>query len=497
MLTQDETWRGDILVTDHVVVPDGVTLTIEPGTRVTFKHYRGYREPWRRLGLDVSGGTLTAIGTPEAQIWFTSDADDPTNGDWAGIMLRDSTDSRVEYSIVEFGIHGIAQFDSAATVSHSIVRWTNSEGLYAERSSPVFENNTLYENGYHEIALEQYNENAVITGNLFRHGRCALHLEESTALVEGNCFSDYAGEIVSAAAESTIVLKDNVFRNAGFGEDGVTSDAGAVISMEGNEFGGEGIALPEFGYQDAGGYDLGYIPGDPEDRYPYVFNEEDETRRVVKRIGEGLGFGWSLTYSDGFLWLFSFSTQIGDYPDFVRLDPETGETTRFRNDTIINPRGLVSDGDYFWANDFSSLRIFKFTVSGASIEVLDSFEIPEREKGGTNGLARDGEHLLYHSRDGLRLYRLDTEGNVVEVVELAGEMPGTFVWTGEYFWTNWDVGLAKLAADGTPAGEIYAAAEGTWAMAWDGAYLWTFQRTCELWDDPKVYQIEVLDDSLM
>ena len=32
-------------------------------------------------------------------------------------------------------------------------------------------------------------------------------------------------------------------------------------------------------------------------------------------------------------------------------------------------------------------------------------------------------------------------------------------------------------------------------MAWDGEYLWTLQRTCEMWDDPKIYQIEILDDT--
>ena len=45
-------------------------------------------------------------------------------------------------------------------------------------------------------------------------------------------------------------------------------------------------------------------------------------------------------------------------------------------------------------------------------------------------------------------------------------------------------------------GEIYGVADGAFAMAWDGKYLWTFQRTCEMWDDAKIFQIEVLDDSL-
>jgi len=68
------------------------------------------------------------------------------------------------------------------------------------------------------------------------------------------------------------------------------------------------------------------------------------------------------------------------------------------------------------------------------------------------------------------------------------------VWTGTHFWA---VGGAqgrviKLTADWRPVGEIYPAADGTWGLAWDGNYLWTFQKTCELWQDPKMYQIEIL-----
>jgi hypothetical protein len=86
-LTRDEIWSGEIHITDHISVPKGVILTIEPGTVVKFKHYRGYKEPWIRPGLNVKG-TIKAIGTPERQIWFTSDAEDPINGDWRGIKYR-------------------------------------------------------------------------------------------------------------------------------------------------------------------------------------------------------------------------------------------------------------------------------------------------------------------------------------------------------------------------------------------------------------------------
>jgi hypothetical protein len=125
VLEQDETWSGEILVVERVEVPEGVTLTIKPGTVVKFKHYRhGYTEPARWIGLDVDG-KLIAIGTPEKPIWFTSDADDPMNGDWDKIGFYGAEDgSIIKYAIIEFTMNnGINIIHSSPTISHTIIRW--------------------------------------------------------------------------------------------------------------------------------------------------------------------------------------------------------------------------------------------------------------------------------------------------------------------------------------------------------------------------------------
>jgi len=498
VIEHDEVWNGEILVTSQVVVPEGVTLFIEPGTRVKFKNYRGYKEPWKRIGLAVNGGTLLAVGTPEKQIWFTSDAEEPINGDWTEIFLTNTITSKFDYVIVEFSIVGIKQFDSAVSVKNSIIRWTNSEGLYAERSSPIFENNTLYENGYHEIALEQYNEDVIIRNNIFRNGRVAIHMEETDALVENNYFVGYGAEVVSVCAESDSIVRNNRFINIDNTEFAIFADSHSIITAENNVFSSDIQGSPTFDYEDKVEHSLDYIPGDSQDRYPYVFDDEDETRRVISRIGEGLGFGWSLTYAEDYLWTFSFASSLGDCPDFIKIDPISGNIFRIRNDNILNPRGLIFDGDYFWANDFSYLKLFKFLIEGDSIRIINEYDVPDKKNGGTNGLAYDGEYVLYHNRDGTKLYKINQNGKVADKIDLKnGEIIGTFVWTGNNYWTISDKGLIKLTTDGKPVGEIYAVAEGTWAVAWDGEYLWTFQRTCEMWNDAKIFQIEILDESFI
>lgn len=497
-LQRDEVWSGEVHVTNYVFVPKEITLTIEPGTVIKFQHYRGYKEQWRRTGLTVNGGSVKAVGTSNKQIWFTSDVDDPINGDWEGISLYNTKDSEFSYVIVEFGEMGIEQFDSEVTVSNSIIRWNNAEGLYGERSKPIFEFNTLYENGYHEIALEQYNE-AQVLHNIIKDGHAGFHCQKTTAYLEGNYFKNERDSMITAGMDSNITVVGNRFENTGTYPP-IRVSSGSTAKTENNDYGQGTVPIPRFDYEDTKHFKLGYVPGDSEDRYLYVYDEVDQTRRTIKKIGQGLSFGWALVYAEKRLWRFSLGRgEIGTSLDFIEMDPDTGGFKRYGNNEVMNPRGLTYDGKHFWVNDFSLLRIFEFELQAGFVRILKSFDIPEKSKGGTSGLTSDGQFLYLRSRDGSKLYRLDMSGNVV------GEIPfrnrrvgGALVWTGSYFWTNRGCprGLCKWTKDGKPVGEIYPPAKDTWALAWDGKYLWSIQRTCEMWDDPKVYQIEILDDSV-
>jgi hypothetical protein len=138
-LTQNETWSGVKLINGTIIVPEGVTLNIEPGTVIKFKHYRGYKEPWKRLSLIIFG-TLNSTGTPEKPIWFTSDAEEPINGDWSMIRSINSENSVIEHTIIEFGQQGLNLWNSSPKISNSIIRWHNWEGLYLESySEPIVE----------------------------------------------------------------------------------------------------------------------------------------------------------------------------------------------------------------------------------------------------------------------------------------------------------------------------------------------------------------------
>lgn len=497
-LSEDTTWSGLIHVTNTVFVPENITLTILPGTTVEFQHNRGYKAI-TTAGLFVVGGTISAIGTPDQQIWFTSDADYPINGDWSGISCINTNDTIFEYVIVEYSIIGIEQIKSAVKISHSIIRWVNTEGLYAEESSPVIEYNMIYSNAYHEIALEQHNFDVIIRYNIFNGGHNGIHAEATNVTIEGNYFVNYTQIAISGGQSSNLSIIGNKFMNINESQI-ISNDILTTIIYQGNDFGNGSVPIPQLDFPDSKRAELGYIPGDPEDQYLYVYPAEDETRKIIKRLNNEKIFGAALTFLNGSLWRFNLALYTnGTLQDFVKINPETGNFTTYGNNFIVNPRGLTHDGQYFWVNDFSLKKIFKFTINASDlVEILYSFDVPYAEEGGLNSLTCDGLYLYTMNRFSTAIYKINMTGYLVSEVMFHGlPILGSLVWTGTYFWANSDPYLTKWFPNWTMAGRIYPVAWGTDALAWDGTYLWSLQRTCELWADGKIFQIEILNDQFI
>lgn len=109
-LGADETWSGTYAhrIADDVIVPSGVTLTIEPGAIMKF-------DDLKRIRVQA-GGSLIAAGTRARPIYFTSLKDDsiggdlngdgadtiPGAGDWWGIYGEGGT-IRLEHAVVAYG----------------------------------------------------------------------------------------------------------------------------------------------------------------------------------------------------------------------------------------------------------------------------------------------------------------------------------------------------------------------------------------------------------
>jgi len=73
--------KSPYVVKDNIIIPEDVTLTIEPGVDIRFNNSKA-------LLVD---GILVARGTEEAKITFTSNQSTPTVGDWGYILFSDSS----------------------------------------------------------------------------------------------------------------------------------------------------------------------------------------------------------------------------------------------------------------------------------------------------------------------------------------------------------------------------------------------------------------------
>ncbi len=104
ILTEDTTWRGQVLIGGALTVAPQATLVITPGTTVRFRP-----TPEGGAGLLLIRGRVLATGSSDHPILFTSDEINPAPGDWQGIMVLDSSKKNLlEWCRVEGAVTGIS-----------------------------------------------------------------------------------------------------------------------------------------------------------------------------------------------------------------------------------------------------------------------------------------------------------------------------------------------------------------------------------------------------
>jgi hypothetical protein len=494
-------WQGEVLVEETVSVQSGVTLTVQPGTQVRFKHYRGYREPEKRLSLQVFG-TLIAEGTTTQPIYFTSDASDPQNGDWSMIRLGNSTDSVLRYCVVEFGQQGINVWGGSPEISNCVIRWHNWEGLYFESyAEPTIEYCHIVENGYNGLAAEQFNTITMDYCEIERSGTHGLHIDASTGEIRRSRVHNNRASGLSVDNNGTlralgVAIADNNDCGIAVGE-GINTVQISNLTFSGNAGGdvcGSYITVTsaftppisiDIGFTPTMSYALGYIPGDPiSDTYMYVY-PDDETRRIVRKIGDGLGLTWSLAWDGQYIWTSTLWGTIS------KLNPQTG--------TVVPPQftapgsqpwGMTFDGEHLWVVDFAERRISKLDPTTGT--ELATYPTPD-PVGGCKGVTWDGSYLYVMGWTSPVIYKMDRQGQLIDTIPL-GSGGGGIAWDGQHFWVPGGGKILKYDKQGHNVGWIYAASEGTWDMTWDGQYLWASQRTNENWSDRKIFALEILED---
>ncbi len=230
---EDETWSGDVTVTGDVIVPAGVTLTLEPGTQVFFSANSddtGSGLSGSRTELIVYG-SLTADGAV-----FTSAATSPVAGDWYGIRVpAENNDAAISLTncTISYGETGLwVPVDNDHTVSVTLDNTTLTgsvgHGLHVNVGdhsdvSLSIVNSTFSDNGNHGLYVYTEGDSARVSGHIGtntisgngRHGLCIISTaawnNQTDLSIEGNIIEDNAnaGIRVHAKKYANITIQEN------------------------------------------------------------------------------------------------------------------------------------------------------------------------------------------------------------------------------------------------------------------------------------------------
>ncbi|MBI5203473.1 MAG: right-handed parallel beta-helix repeat-containing protein [Nitrospirae bacterium] len=171
VITSDTVWRDEVLISEDIVVPEGITLTIMPGTIIRIASSEStktdpeYLSPLTEITVR---GILRAEGKKELPVIFR-----PYGGNeserWAGVIIDGGT-AVLSSCVVQGGDAGVYVINGLVDIIGSTLR-KNRYGLIAQGPgvNVRIENSQVNENVYGVFLLRGANissRNNVIEGNI-------------------------------------------------------------------------------------------------------------------------------------------------------------------------------------------------------------------------------------------------------------------------------------------------------------------------------------------
>jgi parallel beta-helix repeat protein len=169
VIASDTVWKDEVLISEDILIPEGITLTILPGTVINISPSEGTKtdpEYISSLTEIIVRGTLKAEGTDDAQILFQSI--EKLSRGWAGIII-DGGVAYLNSCRIQNAETGINIINGALTIENSILR-ENRYGLVAQgrKAKVVIKDTRVTENDYGIFSLsgaKVESENIIVKGN--------------------------------------------------------------------------------------------------------------------------------------------------------------------------------------------------------------------------------------------------------------------------------------------------------------------------------------------
>ncbi len=181
---QDALWQGRIVIDGSVKVFKGATLTISPGTDISFVRRDTDQDGLGDATLIIEGA-LKAEGTRARPIRFRSAENIPQPGDWQEIRVDFSREVHLRYCEITDSAYTLHAHFTRGVVEDCTIR-RNIDGCRLGQASFVIRNN-LYEHNQGK-GINFRNSTVEVTRNIIRYNGSGIFLFENDreASIHGN-----------------------------------------------------------------------------------------------------------------------------------------------------------------------------------------------------------------------------------------------------------------------------------------------------------------------
>ena len=227
-LIQDEIWTGEVLITGDVVIPEGITLTVLPGTFITFSGDGSdndvetvvLNELWLGKSNLLVKGDLRIQGEKDKKVIIggnSFDLDNPTSVNWWGGIIFEGLNvgSLIEYAEIRYAdVALVFTGSSLPWIINSIIADNDVGIMTFDFSSPRItenriENNTLWAIACYGLSFPMISHNT-IKGNEIGVG-CE---DSSFPTIEYNRFSGNHTDML-VQDRSNPLRRENIFSDDG------------------------------------------------------------------------------------------------------------------------------------------------------------------------------------------------------------------------------------------------------------------------------------------
>jgi cysteine-rich repeat protein len=218
---------GPYTAAGDLTVPDGVTLTLEPGVTLSFTASSDIMKAGVASSSElIVRGTLVADGTPQSPITFKSTQ--ASTGTWTGIELDTTAASTVlDNVVIQHPVYGInyRSTGSGNVMTRIAVQFAQTYGVYLRAGSPSFNALSVVSGSSYAVWIAE-SASPTLTNCVLRNnssgGVYITHNTTGRSVAVMNCtinangsYGMYSG--ASAANAASITVTNSIITNHSYG----------------------------------------------------------------------------------------------------------------------------------------------------------------------------------------------------------------------------------------------------------------------------------------